>query len=191
MLTFVCDICNARCSTKSTAERHHKMAHSGEKPIQCDLCPRMFALKFLKDAHQESHNPQFLKCDVCGNDIRSKNIKTHMRYVHESRKQKKKTQCKMCGKIVGEKHIKRHLKIHEAKQKQSQIEMCHICNKTYSFQEGKDLPMHIAKHGLAKKYQCNVCKKYFGHNTTLKSHTRIHTGEKPFSCNYCFFSFND
>ena len=58
ILTFVCDLCDAKCSTKRSAERHHKMAHSGEKPIQCDLCPRMFALKFLKESHQESPSDQ-------------------------------------------------------------------------------------------------------------------------------------
>ena len=190
-LTFVCDLCNAKCSTKRSAERHHKMAHSGENPIQCDLCPRMFALKFLKDVHQESHNPQVIKCEVCGKDLRSKNMKVHMRNVHGPRKQINKVNCNMCGKIVGDNHIKGHLKIHEAKQKQSQIETCTICKKNYSFQDGKDLSMHIAKHALAKKYQCNFCKKFFGHKSTLTSHNRIQTGEKPFSCKYCSLHFND
>ena len=191
VLTFVCDLCNAKCSTKHSAERHHKMAHSGEKPIQCDLCPRMFALKFLKDVHQDSHNPQFIKCEVCDKDVRSSGVKKHMRNVHEPRKQKNKVNCNMCGKIVRENSIKGHLKRHEAKQKQSQIETCPICQKSYSFRVGKDLSMHLAKHALAKKYQCDVCKKYFGHKGTLKSHNRTHTGEKPFACKYCSLSFHD
>ena len=154
ILTFVCNICNAKASTKSVFERHHKIFHSGEKPFQCELCPKGFALRWLRDTHQETHNPQYIECEVCGKDIRTVKMKIHMRNVHELQNQRQKVICKICGK--GVKGISGHLKKHEEKLKNpSQIEKCPICKKQYSFQEGKDLSMHMAKHGSAKRYQCN------------------------------------
>ncbi|KAI8785958.1 zinc finger protein 600 [Biomphalaria glabrata] len=42
------------------------------------------------------------------------------------------------------------------------------------------------KKGSAGKHlKCDVCSRLFGDNYKLNRHKLIHTGEKPFKCEYC------
>ena len=39
--------------------------------------------------------------------------------------------------------------------------------------------------------QCEMCSKQFRHNSTLKSHIRIHPGERPYECDMCSKRFKE
>ena len=41
-----------------------------------------------------------------------------------------------------------------------------------------------------KAHECSVCGRYFPHQSQLRRHTRVHTGDKPFRCALCGISFS-
>ena len=40
------------------------------------------------------------------------------------------------------------------------------------------------------RFPCSYCDKTFSQNN-LKTHERIHTGDKPFSCSHCNYNSSD
>lgn len=64
--------------------QRHCLAHSGEKTVQCPLCPKMFIDKNGLRLHLPYHSDvRAFSCDLCGKQYKArKDLQSHAKRVH-------------------------------------------------------------------------------------------------------------
>ena len=62
--------------------------------------------------------------------------------------------------------------------------VCTFENCKKEFKAYGHLSDHLKRHYNIRPFECEVCKATFSRRNTLKTHSMVHTGEKPHMCPY-------
>ena len=210
---FQCSICNylslKRCNSLRHIARNHKKEIRSEtaglnnrstaetndcgksickklygnqgKTFWCRECARFFSnLAKLEKPRKRSKkiwNKEL--CQECGKNVT--NLKNHILHVHTI----ENVNCSKCEKVLkNAKALKQHNdNVHEKVP-------CAHCGKLFG--AGSKMSAHIQNQHTSnedKKHKCEVCGKGFIDKERLKDHKNIHTGEKPYLCQFCSSCF--
>lgn len=193
---FLCETCGYACKT-TTKLRVHQTSHSESKPYACDKCKFTCRLHNDLKCHMRIHTDiRPHTCENCGASFRrSQHLKVH-KLIHETAS---KLNCNKCNfKANNYLSMKRH-NINHAK-----IYACETCEKI--FDKLVDLRMHkVTEHDAftnttkivknnskitsERKNICEICDLSFKNLFHLKSHSVMHSDERPFSCVVCYSTF--
>ncbi len=181
---FQCKKCSLTFKQEGGLRNHEKL--HGEKKFKCDFCNTKYNRKDVLEIHMASHSDERnFTCDVCEKKLKSKfTLKVHMRQHTGERPYT----CQECSEsFIQASHLKRHMLTNHDGQKTF---TCTVCNK--KLQGQSSLYYHVKTHDPDRKIvaECEICKKGFYRHQILKTHMRIHTGEKPYGCSHCDMKFS-
>uniref|UniRef100_UPI00358EC1B0 uncharacterized protein n=1 Tax=Myxine glutinosa TaxID=7769 RepID=UPI00358EC1B0 len=177
---FPCTSCSHSFTTKASLKMHmkrhrpvssdtmYKRIHNGDKPYSCTICGKRFHRSSNLEVHMRSHTGDHLySCKVCGKSFASEAVLLIHALVHSG---EKPYVCNICGKRFSRSfrcrvHMHSHTRECPCK--------CTICGK--EFDELIYYQYHMRTHTWDRTYTCNVCAKTFSQQSSLISHTLIHS----------------
>jgi len=191
-----CDQCDRTFAIKHQLKTHKIDVHTPKalKPYVCKCCELVFDSKFLLTKHSAVHRtkPVINKikkihmkvCDQCGNEVPTHGYKDHMQRFHGTEHIK----CKDCTMTF--KHERIYLQHYE------RVHIFVTCEECGEQVGSKNMKRHkLAKHTAEhlKPYLCRICEPLKGFLTRMsyEEHCNIHTGARPYVCNYCTKNFSN
>ncbi|XP_061565036.1 zinc finger protein 408 [Cololabis saira] len=185
---FTCKDCGKNY-TSAESFRAHQMAHRGERPFSCPHCDKTYGLKRDLKEHMVLHTGERPHtCEHCGKAFaRRPSLRVH-RLLHCSRMiytQSPKMQCKLCPKLLANRgSLRNHMKLHTGEKSH----ICQHCGKGFS-QKG-NLEVHLRIHSKERPFPCPECSQTFSQKPDLRRHMFSHTGG-GFLCSFCGKSLRD
>ncbi|XP_057562618.1 telomere zinc finger-associated protein isoform X2 [Hippopotamus amphibius kiboko] len=206
---FTCSVCQETFRRRMEL-RLHMVSHTGEMPYKCSSCSQQFMQKKDLQSHMiKLHGaPKPHACPTCAKCFLSRTeLQLHEAFKHRG---EKLFVCEECGHRASSRNgLQMHIK---AKHRNERPHVCEVCS--HAFTQKANLNMHLRTHTGERPFQCHLCGKTFRTQgeagrplpapgrrraaepslvptASLDKHNRTHTGERPFSCEFCEQRFTE
>ncbi|XP_035527640.1 zinc finger protein 1035 [Morone saxatilis] len=136
-----------------------------QETFECELCVRSFSTQSKLSRHNTMfHVAKLFKCTRCGAS-----------FAHE-KSMKKHRKMRKCRKVSKETNASLPLETNPPAE-----------NVTTALDGVRSRVIQRIQPHFNKKYKyvCNYCPRAFGNSWQLGVHTRLHTGERPYACDFC------
>ncbi|KAJ8706148.1 hypothetical protein PYW07_010925 [Mythimna separata] len=192
--------CHRTFSTRNLLLSHIRRVHCADRNRYiCEHCGRGFPERHMLRRHADTHSDDTVQCPVCGVQLRLRTRRVHCadrnRYI-----------CEHCGRGFPERHmLRRHADTHSDDTVQCPVcgvqlrlrtrrvhcadrnrYICEQCGR--GFPERHMLRRHADTHS-DDTVQCPVCGVQLRSRTSLATHLRSHSNERPHQCEVCTKSF--
>lgn len=198
-----CPLCQ-KTFTRADSLTCHMRVHTGDRPFHCEQCDASYKVSsHLRDHVRSKHsNSRPYECKKCGKTFTySTARRRHEKICGMALSERVEFQCTNCEKgFVTAKGFKKHqkscgiVKSGECTTKDEDLPFkCSTCEKAFGNYPGLDRHQRFfcGKTPQKGRYICEECGKMFQKRNRYITHTRRHTGEKPFKCPQCEACFYD